>query len=442
MNVTIGTFNILDPDFATRHRQSQGLIPGTNTSNWSNRKDLVVKTITDANLDILCIQEISETSLKEIQSDLKKDGYAVEWSKHNGRKDGLAILYKEKKFTKEGLTTPSVSSLTEMILDLKTQEGKTIRVANCHLLGGADSPAGKKQIENLINEVEKNTPPGKSPIIARFITGDFNEDSKNANQKLTAIRAQNYLCDDKPDTDDKPGIITEKPNPKNPKGRHIDWIWTKLSSDSNPKIQNLFTHLDFPDHNASDHYLTAAKVSLPSIEQKAEKELTLPVGSFREKIGRHFKLTELPEQTQKEISNELEKILNKHAKDKPFLALVRNDLNLYLKNLNGIDNQKVLSAFEKAVTDAQSEALRTKPKPPQMPRPELIKANPSPVGPSTPPVENLSPPAAVPPVSQSQKSSTSATSPAANKGFGLKVKAFFRTLFSPLTRLFRFIFRR
>ena len=94
--VTIGTFNILDPVFAERHKQPQGL-NSQGRSNWDSRGPRLITCIKNSNLDVICLQEVSEVSKKYFEK-FTQDTYVILWSKHQSRHDGVAILYKKDKF--------------------------------------------------------------------------------------------------------------------------------------------------------------------------------------------------------------------------------------------------------------------------------------------------------------------------------------------------------
>lgn len=242
MSVSVGTFNMLDPQFALNHNQKEGLT-NTGQSNWPTRKQGVVKLLNESKLDVICLQEISPKSLNDIKKDLNGQ-YDIKYIKHAGRSDGVAILYK-KTFKEVNSQTLSLHGLNSGYVDLKDQiTGRVVRVANCHLLGGNKQNQGKEQIEKLLERVD-NDPSKGGAIAARIITGDFNADEKqlnNPNSKFDALQKANYQFD---------GDLSATEIANN---RHIDWIWIRGDS--------RLSHLDIPQPKpVSDHALLATKIT-------------------------------------------------------------------------------------------------------------------------------------------------------------------------------------
>ncbi|CRX38459.1 endonuclease/exonuclease/phosphatase family protein [Estrella lausannensis] len=242
MSISVGTFNMLDPQFALNHNQKEGLTK-TGQSNWPTRKQGIVKLLNESKLDVICLQEISPKSLNDIKTDLNGQ-YVIKYIKHAERSDGVAILYK-KTFKEVNSQTLSLHGLNSGYVDLKDQlSGRVIRVANCHLLGGNKQNQGKEQIEKLLERVDTD-PSKEGAIAARIITGDFNADEKqlnNPNSKFDALKKASYQFD---------GDLSATEIANN---RHIDWIWIRGDS--------RLSHLDVPQPQlVSDHALLATKIT-------------------------------------------------------------------------------------------------------------------------------------------------------------------------------------
>lgn len=258
MSYKIGTFNILDPNYALKHNQKEGLT-STGQSNWSTRKQGIVKLINGSNLDVICLQEISLDSFNDLKSGLE-NFYTIKHIKHIGKGDGLAILYK-KTFREINSKIESLHGLNFGYVDLQDHVSKKIiRVANCHLLGGPKQDLGKQQIEKLLKAVE-NDPSTRGVISARIITGDFNADEKlltETNTKFTSLQQANYQFD---------GDVTPT---EIGKARHLDWIWIR----GDAKLSHL--NISQPV-SVSDHALLATEICL-----KASK----PSSALQQEVSR------------------------------------------------------------------------------------------------------------------------------------------------------------
>lgn len=242
--VTIGTFNILDPVFAERHKQSQGL-NHLGRSNWDTRAPRLITCIQNSNLDVICLQEVSNVS-KEYFEKFTQGTYVLLWSKHQSRHDGVAILYKKDKFKHIAFKQIPSEGLCASYVDLKEKASQSvIRVASCHLLGGpAKGPvhSGKIQVDKYVSVVEKQESSLAYTLEAKIIAGDFNEANPQS-EKFQAL--QGYY------TTDGSSMITEPD-----KNRKIDWIWVNSRGFLNQlKVAQ--------EDNLSDHRLLATKLILP-----------------------------------------------------------------------------------------------------------------------------------------------------------------------------------
>lgn len=250
MDIRIGTFNILDPRYAIVHNEPAGL-----QHPWPQRAIFMAQFLQQVNLDILCLQEISPESLKDLQPYFQAQGYAIEYIKHPGapphsRHDGLAILYKTAQFAKKSFHTLSKYKLSSCFLDLQNTEGKVIRIANCHLQGGPQGPTqGYEQLQQLQQAVDQQD----SSVVARILVGDFNEDEKNLSSpssKLSILQNAQYQFDG--------NLAPTEPS----KNRRIDWIWVK-----SPQAQLTPLPILPSSQPISDHLLTATHIHIPVSQQ-------------------------------------------------------------------------------------------------------------------------------------------------------------------------------
>jgi endonuclease/exonuclease/phosphatase family metal-dependent hydrolase len=427
MGVTIGTLNILDPIFAVKHKQAEGLaLPGM--SNWSTRKIRIEELIQECALDVICLQEVSSQSLSDMKAAIKEQGYKIRHVKHSGRHDGLAILYKKDKLEEKEFHSLSKHGINSCYIDLcdKTN-AKMIRVANCHLLGGPHTDKGTEQIEELVAETDKA---GSQKIDLRIIAGDFNTQMLK-DSKFTALQKANYAFDG--------NITPTEPSTK----RHIDWIWVRSSPQIPPVFSDHLVPLYISQSCVSDHILSATQIKfkaavinpLPPVFQQATAPLVAPTpfvfkhsqpkGSLREKIMDHFSVTgpQWPDFRKSQLSQQLDQILTQYAKAKPFLPTIRQKFAEYGGPFPMSENEmKVLkNDLERAI----AAALQLTPKPVSVQPPE---PTPKPV--SVQPPKSTAIPLSSPP----------AAKPKAPLTFGQKVKAFFDTIFRFFTRIFTRIF--
>ncbi|WP_068469306.1 endonuclease/exonuclease/phosphatase family protein [Candidatus Protochlamydia phocaeensis] len=355
MGISVGTFNILDPNFAVSHNQAEGLsAPGK--SNWGSRKEGIVRLIQSSHLDVICLQEISARSLNDMKAAIEAQGYEIVHVPHSGRIDGLAILYKKGKLEPKDFRVLSKHGLESCYVDLKDQTtGKMIRVANCHLLGGPKSNQGTEQIEALVKEVDKEA---NHPIDARIIVGDFNADEKQLNQtnsKFQALKQANYAFD---------GNLSPTEPGKN---RHIDWIWVRSSA------QLASLAVPHPSVPVSDHQLLATQLNfqatvlsnnpLPSTLSQvisAPFQHTQPNRSFRAKMMSHFSVTGWDAGSKKSFAEKLDGILTQCANANPFLPTIRQKFAEYVDTLlmTASERQMLREDLERAIQAAQEMATR------------------------------------------------------------------------------------
>jgi exonuclease III len=430
MGITVGTFNILDPIFAVKHRQPQGLVgqqppDGERMGNWPTRKDRIVQLIKASNLDVINLQEVSRKSLAGMEKEIEKMGYGIKYVKHTGRHDGLAILYKMNKLEEQNFCCHSKKGLKFCYIDLRVindKEKKIIRVANCHLKGGdpENQKIGTAQIEKLVAKVNK----GSKKMAACIITGDLNACDYKNDPKFRALKAKGYEFD---------GNIDATEINKQGTKRHIDWIWVRSSSAqlAHLIIQQPILSLT---NDVSDHVLSATRIVFsgqklktdltPSLFQNAMAHTataatasattlfrhTQPKGSFREKIMNHFsvRVPGWDDDLKSAFSKKLDDVLLQCAKVKKefFLKVIRDKFAADIDQLNDEEKEILKSDLELAIKAATK---------PHIPHNKQEKPHAASV---KPPVASVSP---VPSVT-----------------WGQRIKGFFSGIASFFAGLFRF----
>lgn len=266
MSIKIGTFNILDPYYAVKWKEKEGIVPGITPpqSNWKpstknsfSRCDEVANVITGSKLDVIFLQEVSTESFKDLQKAFQKGEYTAVHQIRPDRKDGLAIIFKTQKFQGARLTSIDKHGIFAMHIQLTKNDGsETFLVANCHLLGGGDQKKGTEQIDHLVSQII----PLASRVNTTIVAGDFNADQHNLppnpNQrplprsKFSALITAGFMRDDNV----SPSEVRSK--------RHIDWIWVNKQGAQLKAIAVAQTGL------ASDHLLVATEIiSASHLEQ-------------------------------------------------------------------------------------------------------------------------------------------------------------------------------
>lgn len=183
MSIRVGSFNILDPLIAEQTTQKEG-IDASGKSNWKERQNRIIKLIKDSNLDVLCLQEISKKTLKDLSQQIAGLGYEIGNALHLSH-DGIAILYKKNRFDLDGFDYYLVQDKVVYYVELhdKTLK-KTIRVGNCHLSPGKN---GDQQIEKLFDQMNSPMNAINELIDLNIIAGDF---QSNQYQYLKALKNQ------------------------------------------------------------------------------------------------------------------------------------------------------------------------------------------------------------------------------------------------------------
>lgn len=260
---TIGSYNILHPEFALKHKEAAGL-DVNGQSNWAGRKIEIVKKLEESNLDIICLQEVSAQSIKDLMKSPnrgKLKGYSY---KHipNQRGDGVAILWKKSVFKEKHKDEFEVNnSVRSGFVDLM-KNGKTIRVASCHLTGGKNQVQGEKDIHNIRERVESQA----KNIDAIVIAGDFNATQDSG--KIKKLEGYKF------DGDTSPTEIKTS--------RKIDWVFVKSEGAMLSPLKLGSSAAEESKAHPSDHRLIATKVELKSNSKTQIKEKPLKSKSFFE----------------------------------------------------------------------------------------------------------------------------------------------------------------
>lgn len=271
--VSIATYNILDPFYAVYWAEpaglnEEGLAASRETlrasaqtmdkswetySNWNQRQETVAKNIQSA--DIVCLQEVSETTLANLQELTNYQLAAVSYSHIPGLPSfGNAILYnKEKVNLEEGsvLTCESPPAIRGAAVGIFKIGTKLIKVASLHLTGyyskepdlikkQASKKRGFDELQNFKRQIESQVQ-GLDGIV---IAGDLNESKDEEEQELYrpgVLMEAGYLCDN--------CFSATEPL----KNRKIDWLFFKSLKGEEPAL----TPLGLEElKQASDHLMS------------------------------------------------------------------------------------------------------------------------------------------------------------------------------------------
>ena len=97
---TFGTYNILHIIYATSYGDVEGMIKGTQESNWEiDRKAAIKSILLDSYLDVYMLQEVGTQELYDICSEDVLSYYGYVHTLHlPDRTDGVAVFWKKKKY--------------------------------------------------------------------------------------------------------------------------------------------------------------------------------------------------------------------------------------------------------------------------------------------------------------------------------------------------------
>lgn len=263
--------------------------------NIEDRKKIIVKNIKDANLDVVCIQELTEVVFNELKQTLGAT-YQMSWVPH-AMDHGVGILYKKAQFDLLATNTAHIccqisvpnkdtneikqiqKKRAVMGMDLRNKTTqKVIRVVSCHAVDPRDFDDKTAFTAKLVSFAGQKPTNGYA-LDGTIVAGDFNQDEYaetfEDKQKQKPMNPGAFLAasfspfkDDGYAVDDdlcsseyeKAKIDSDLEE----KGRRIDWLFCKgLEPDALP-LKNF-------DKNGSDHRFVAIKCRLPTTEIKVEK---------------------------------------------------------------------------------------------------------------------------------------------------------------------------
>ncbi len=284
----VGTFNLLHPEYAISKEQKKW-------KNFDNRKVKILKDLESADLDVVCLQEISKDRLEELfkykekgVKNLKDLGYTFRYGQHvkfrkdrsgnvkigkDGKPeqisnpDSVAIIYKTAKFSEKDVRTReyeveqsgggAITAVKKhLFIDLEDNKTHEVtRIATCHLEGGKNRAVGDEQIETVKQLVEDMTTikDNAYQVHQLVITGDFNRQRAASDNPdvfvdpgLKVLADDNYL-------DDRKYRVTEPSS-----GRQIDWIFYKALNGQTQKPKAI--DIDMPHPDVSDHRMIASEI--------------------------------------------------------------------------------------------------------------------------------------------------------------------------------------
>ena len=270
--IRVGTYNVLFPQKMINGAPSKfGNNVGYNLDgkgvlleNSEMRTEIIAKNILRADLDVICLQEITD----EMGQDLKevlKDSYELKWVKH-GIHDGVGILYKNNKFDllneqtstihvqMEDLLNPGSYQpsppRTQLRLDLKDMNtDKIFRIVSCHMFDPNSLQNKEDQTKKVIEFAEET--PGDYTLDRIVIAGDMSQDQFGDAQsppqnvmpsEKLAPSFQPFIDGDYHVDGNLESTEYEKKLPGNGKinsrNRRPDWIWVeKMQANPSPHFR-------------------------------------------------------------------------------------------------------------------------------------------------------------------------------------------------------------
>lgn len=285
--ITVGTYNILFPqslDPAGKPAKFSTNIgfsaddKGKLYENSAFRVGIIAKNILTADLDIVCVQEMTDHMEGALTTSLKEK-YSLKWIKHQ-KFHGVGILYKKDKFDllaekvlnltvlmedslNPGLYSPSRRvHILQDLLDKTTK--KVFRVVSSHMFDPRSLQDIEKQTNDVITFAESD--PQGYLIDRTIIAGDMNQDqfgdaksppqgvtpSENLATSFKPFIKEAYHVDGNLDSTEYEKKEADK-GPMVEKGRCIDWIWVRDIKPEHLPVQNF-------DCRGSDHALVASVI--------------------------------------------------------------------------------------------------------------------------------------------------------------------------------------
>jgi endonuclease/exonuclease/phosphatase family metal-dependent hydrolase len=255
-NITVATYNILDPRLAKKHR---GALPKElrSSTSWEARHKSIQRNIENSKADILCLQECSSSAFINLAISLRKTLSPAIRIPH-GSNDGPAIFYNPNKFSLLKTTylhheNSDRVTVFANLLDLTT--GKTIRVASLHILGKHFRPIGNYQLEEALSVQDLR------PADVFIAAGDFNEDLKKRGFRARSLLRRGYKI-----------YQPKHPTEVGKKQRAFDGFAVKiLRSTCSLKTVSVARTIGKKFPVASDHRLVAGTLSLRCTHVKKYK---------------------------------------------------------------------------------------------------------------------------------------------------------------------------
>lgn len=269
------SYNVLNPYHALRWKTVEGLEETQDgpISNWDKREPIIIKTLQDADITVACLQEVSPSTLSQLETNLKSTYQIADSCMAPSNDDpastfGVAILYNRVKvdlIAKKSFYIPVGEELRGLVIAdfYDKSSGQRFRVASVHLKGyypeepnalkkQSAKQDGLKQLKEIYSHIEDVSKELDLYTIDHFIiAGDFNEDIREMSFPDCRLK---YLIDKGFGWDEDTSASEIR------SGRKIDWIFHK-SANSTKKVflKPLDTHHFIA---ASDHRLIATTIEL------------------------------------------------------------------------------------------------------------------------------------------------------------------------------------
>jgi hypothetical protein len=92
LGLTVGTYNLLHPVYAEKHREAEGICGKLKKSNWEVRAPEIGRILQNSQLDVVFLQEVGSEQLLDLSPYIS--AYQLTYVAHPGRsaRDGVAVL--------------------------------------------------------------------------------------------------------------------------------------------------------------------------------------------------------------------------------------------------------------------------------------------------------------------------------------------------------------